>query len=94
MIIANSARGLMVMIERCQRLDPGSIPGGRTFWSVSFWLRRQTREAVVTVYAKGRYVSTVGVAQWIARQTSDLKVVGSNPIVDYFCPHSVGCVLT
>jgi predicted transcriptional regulator with HTH domain len=24
------------------------------------------------------------VAQWIARQTSDLKVVGSNPIVDCF----------
>jgi hypothetical protein len=26
-----SARGLMVMIERCQRLDPSSILGGRTF---------------------------------------------------------------
>ena len=26
----SSADGLVVMIERCQRLDPGSIPGRRT----------------------------------------------------------------
>jgi hypothetical protein len=31
LLSSTSARGLMVMIERRQRLDPGSIPGGRTF---------------------------------------------------------------
>ena len=29
-VVHSSADGLVVMIERCQRLDPGSIPGRRT----------------------------------------------------------------
>ena len=34
--VFSSAGGLMVRIGRCQRLDPGSIPGRRTIFFVIF----------------------------------------------------------
>ena len=33
-----SVCGLVVMIGRCQRLDPGSIPGRRRFFSTEIFL--------------------------------------------------------
>ena len=42
----SSADGLVVMIERCQRLDPGSIPGRRTLL-FSFFLLVSPPEALL-----------------------------------------------
>ena len=76
-------RDVMVSIPGFEPGNPGSNPGGTSFISVAQWkstwpiTRKSKDRNLVEIYI-------VRVAQWIAHQTSNLGVAGSNPVMDIY----------